>query len=530
MSGNDYVDLSIANQEYRAKVITDLRSSIDADKGNSLSLLQLKHLLKRNEGTYNEFKVVHEKLLDASSRIENASELPYFKDDTLSTVTANYLRSEDILVSLFSKLEDSNKSVEVLENNLTITGGENPSPSAQQKASNARENPPSSETTQNALSPLHTTRIALNGTYPAVIPPAQFNASQSAAAETSQFLHMQSWAHNAQKLNLPKFNGDYSKWRSFSQLFMHIYGKNQFLSDAMKLAFLRQNLEGEPLDLIEHISVDDESFASGWDILRDQYENSRLIYAAHVDKLLGKEWMEGSPPLTAAQIHRIRNDITENVNALKAVNAPVQHWSPIIILAAVKRLDAKLRKNWELHLGDSTEMPSLQTFKTFLLTHARAVECIEINGGVTTAVASKSAAKPPTKAQAGSQFSTKPQTTFAPTNSFQSQSQSQGSRTCFKCKGPHLTIHCGDFRSMNRDDKSRFVDAHQLCRNCVGSHATQNCRSNNNCYHCGERHHSLLCPIQDSQPESSNHATYSQAPQVTQGGSPWPFKTPRDPA
>lgn len=79
-------------------------------------------------------------------------------------------------------------------------------------------------------------------------------------------MHMQNWMLNAQKLNFLKFN--------------HSYASNPYYSDALKLAHLQQRLEDEPLDIIEQVSVDDESFTVGWDILEDRHEDPRLIHYA----------------------------------------------------------------------------------------------------------------------------------------------------------------------------------------------------------------------------------------------------------
>lgn len=265
----------------------------------------------------------------------------------------------------------------------------------------------------------------------------------------------------------------------------------------MKLAHLRQKLEGEPLELIEHISVDDDSFLAGWNILVDQFENPRLAYSAHLDKLMGQQWSDKSPPLTAKQIHRIRNDITENISALKAAGAPVSYWDSIVVFACVKRLDTKLRKEWELHLGRSADIPSLAQFRDFLLSHARALESVEIATGAPAVAKGQHSSKP--------KGSAKVHVAAAPRQGPSATPSGKESRTCTLCKDQHPLFACSAFLSMSVDDRSRFVSARGVCANCTSPHhQTSACKSQKNCTTCRKRHHTLLC-------EKTDAPTFAQA-------------------
>lgn len=475
----------------RVTTLTKVKEQLHEERDNSLSLTQIEVLRQRNENAYTSFNTVHSKLVAASNRIDDALQLPYFTENTSAKANELYLESDDLLLALLSSLgaTPNEKTIEITD--TSNKGGE-------------------SSPLGNRNAPLHSTAFPPHS-------PHFEHGAHNVSSDASQYMHMQSWMHNAQKINFPKFSGDYTKWRSFSQLFSHIYGSNPFYSDALKLAHLRQKLEGEPLELIEHISVDDDSFSAGWNILVDQYENPRLTYAAHLDKLVGKEWSDKNPPLNSKQIHRIRNDITENVNALKAVKAPVQYWDPIIVFAGVKRLDSKLRKEWELHLGRSTEIPTLAQFRDFLLSNARALESVEIAAGA-----------PQPKANAPrSQFSGKAQTAArvhvaaAPQQQPSAAASFKEALKCKLCKGNHALYSCNSFNEMTQDDRSRFVKARNLCLNCTSSlHTTNACKSQRSCGICHQRHHTLLCD-KPSAPSFAQVASAAQSPALTNA---YPFK------
>ena len=62
------------------------------------------------------------------------------------------------------------------------------------------------------------------------------------------------------KLELPKFKGEPLKWEPFQQLFMQMVDRQDSLSDAEKLAYLKGQLEGEPARLIQALPVIEASY------------------------------------------------------------------------------------------------------------------------------------------------------------------------------------------------------------------------------------------------------------------------------
>src|SRR5207249_4524486 len=65
-------------------------------------------------------------------------------------------------------------------------------------------------------------------------------------------------------LDLPKFNGDYTGWISFSDIFQVAVHNNTALKDVQRLQYLRSCLEGEALGIIESLPVTELNYKEAW--------------------------------------------------------------------------------------------------------------------------------------------------------------------------------------------------------------------------------------------------------------------------
>lgn len=68
------------------------------------------------------------------------------------------------------------------------------------------------------------------------------------------------------KLEIPKCNGDYIKYLSLRQLFNRMIGEKNELDGCEKFAYLKGQLEGEPLTMITHLSIENESYQAAWEV------------------------------------------------------------------------------------------------------------------------------------------------------------------------------------------------------------------------------------------------------------------------
>ncbi|XP_075990316.1 uncharacterized protein LOC142985966 [Anticarsia gemmatalis] len=63
---------------------------------------------------------------------------------------------------------------------------------------------------------------------------------------------------------------------------------------------------------------------------------------------------------------------------------------------------------------------------------------------------------------------------------------------CPYCDGNHVLRQCPKFLEMDLPQRNNIVTKLHLCRNCLYSHGTSECKSNKTCRDCNSRHHTLL--------------------------------------
>ncbi len=80
------------------------------------------------------------------------------------------------------------------------------------------------------------------------------------------------------EIPLPKFNGNYMKFYGFWDTFTAIIDKEPTLSNVTKLSYLKCNcLEGQPAELIEHVTLSDEGYEEAKKLLCDQYDKPFIV-------------------------------------------------------------------------------------------------------------------------------------------------------------------------------------------------------------------------------------------------------------
>ena len=87
---------------------------------------------------------------------------------------------------------------------------------------------------------------------------------------------------NLPKLDIPKFDGSYSQWVSFSDLFDGAVHANPNLTGSQKLFYSKGLLTGEAKRLLTSITITDANYEEARDILKNRYQNLRAIVREHI--------------------------------------------------------------------------------------------------------------------------------------------------------------------------------------------------------------------------------------------------------
>ncbi|XP_046602601.1 uncharacterized protein LOC124296606 [Neodiprion lecontei] len=254
-------------------------------------------------------------------------------------------------------------------------------------------------------------------------------------------------------IKLPTFDGDYTKWRGFRDLFTTLIIDAEQLTGAQRMSYLKTQLKDDALALIANVPLTDEAFPAAWDLLVARYDNPRRLLNTYLEELLTTEPV---PNHSAPQLNALVLQTQKIIDAMGTLRVSIADWDPILVFVTLRRLVPELREEWESTLGISNELPAYQKLQDFLIGKVRAWEISAI--GVTSRPTSPKEDKASTSKLL--KTSGKPPTTRSPSHSSKTR------------------------RTMVQD--------HRLCWNCLGRHRSQDCRTTTRCRHCGNKHHTAI--------------------------------------
>ncbi|XP_049877869.1 uncharacterized protein LOC126375069 [Pectinophora gossypiella] len=269
------------------------------------------------------------------------------------------------------------------------------------------------------------------------------------------------------KITLPTFSGKYSEWTSFRDLFTSLVHNNSQLDDVQKLHYLKTQLSGEAEQLVRSIPITQANYNKCWELLKNRYNNKRHMSNNILKRLFGQRTLTVESSSALKEILDTTNDCLHELSNL-GINT--KDWDIMVIYVISLKLDVETRKQWELHVSESSDdFPSLEQFQKFLCTRFRALEMVE-----------PSKIKPKS---VSSNVSTKSlHTTTQP-------------KLCKNCSENHKLHQCKRFTQEDVNKRRELAASLNVCFNCLGNnHNSATCRSSMKCLVCHRKHHTLLHP------------------------------------
>ncbi|XP_071055722.1 uncharacterized protein [Onthophagus taurus] len=298
-------------------------------------------------------------------------------------------------------------------------------------------------------------------------------------------------------IDLPKFSGSYDTWLGFRDIFESLIHANASINDMQKFHYLLSALTGRARQVIESLEITNTNYQVAWELIRERYDNPRILIHNRVKALFDIERVTGENPQA---IRKFIDDICKHLRALAALNEPTDNWDTLLIYLAGTRLDTNSNREWEKTKATLTK-PNLENLLEFLKERADFLETLEI--GSSKRVVNKDKNNMRAKS-------------FLVANSV-------AERRCVVCKGDHYIQECPNFNKLTIQGRIDRVKQLKLCINCLRSgHFLNQCRSSS-CKRCKARQHSLLHlehDHPDPQPQTSTctqthninfapHATHS---------------------
>lgn len=279
------------------------------------------------------------------------------------------------------------------------------------------------------------------------------------------------------KIELPTFDGNYDQWYSFYESFDSLINSNEDIMDVQKLHYLRSSLRGNAKDLILSLDITSQNYAVAWELLKNRYDNKRLIIKNHVRALFDV------PSITrecSSGLRKILDTTERHIRALKALGRPTEHWDDVMIHLLSCKIDDITNREWESSL-EKGSIPNLNGLISFI-SH----KCQTLEG-----LSKKSTSHVANKIKSSSHVAI-------------------NKNSCAICKHDHSVQDCDVFLKMNVEQRIREAKTKRLCLNCFKTnHITYKCLAAKRCNKCHKKHNTLVHADQPAPPQTTSHPLQS---------------------
>lgn len=195
---------------------------------------------------------------------------------------------------------------------------------------------------------------------PAVQPSAP--TSSRSSSRTSPLLEAQINVR-LPKLNLPTFFPEvHHEWFPFYDSFNSVIHSNASLNDIQRLQYLKAALTGDASELISSLEISDSNYKVAWNILRQRYDNKRVIVHNHVKALMELPSMTKE---NLGELRQIVDGATKHIQALEALKRPTSQWDDLLVNILSSKLDTLTLREWQTSLT-GTDPPTYKQFGEFI--------------------------------------------------------------------------------------------------------------------------------------------------------------------
>lgn len=276
-------------------------------------------------------------------------------------------------------------------------------------------------------------------------------------------------------LNLPSFSGLYEQWLCFYDTFNSLIHENNTLTNIQKFHYLKSCLTSDAAQVIESLGLSSDNYQTAWTLLKERYQNKRLIIQNHINALFSLAPVTKDSPVS---LRHLLDNVLINIRALNTLGMPTDTWDMIIIHLITSKFDFSTKKEWESLA--TKELPTMQDMTTFLTNRCQMLEAVNLNRPST------SKHTPPTH------FTTKKSHIDKSIQPHYTSHMVTHKPQCTFCKGMHYIRQCADLLNLPIETRFKEIKSRRLCVNCLKQgHKTSDCLSGS-CQKCQKRHHTLL--------------------------------------
>ena len=273
------------------------------------------------------------------------------------------------------------------------------------------------------------------------------------------------------KINLPKYNGDVTKYQHFIQSFKCSIEANESLSNVNKLNYLINSLEGPAYKALEGLQIIEENYKKAMDILHERYGKPQHIISAHMQALLKLQTYQNEK---TSDLRAIYDKIMVNVRGLESLGISSEKYGSLLIPVIMSRMPSEIA----LQVARKTS-EDIWSIDEIMIIIRQEIEAREVSKGM-SAIETKRYTKSTT-------------TPIGTTKAFVSKSESQKRAIeCYFCKKGHYSNECNEITDPR--ERKAIIKAANRCYNCLRTgHSVKDCRQTRKCHFCHGKHNTALC-------------------------------------
>lgn len=298
-------------------------------------------------------------------------------------------------------------------------------------------------------------------------------------------------------IQLPTFSGSLDEYEPFIDQFQVQIGNRTDLEPVTKLHYLKAQLKGKPLELIQGYTSINDNYQNALDTLKDTYGDEEKVKHHILQKMV----KVNSPKHSKADLETFRISMLNLTRSLQNKhNYDCCEW----IIASIFQHKLATPTIRQLYLKYDSNYFTLHQLNEGLR---------EMISHMEVEIISKDEKISDTKKTNTDHYKGKPVGTYYNLNS-QSKTKPLADIQCKLCKAPHQEAQCTKFST--GQERIQRLKALHLCLRCMGNHHIDQCYTQlQPCRKCQRgRHHTALCKTYDKQTATLNADKH---PTVTQG-------------
>lgn len=294
------------------------------------------------------------------------------------------------------------------------------------------------------------------------------------------------------EIRMSSFSGTYTDWIAWRSEFCAKV-KDTALDASEKISILLASLKHEAAACAGRAErLDEEEFLRIWTKLEKTYDNKYQQAYAHIMEILN------IPQMTHAAADKLRAMIDtadQHLRMLKRFGIDTDHWSAIVCVILLGKLDRETRCLWETK-DQMPSLPDLPALFTHLEQRILAIRNVEQS--------SRQYRQQPPQTQVNDKLSkpqqSKPHDQSSTSSKIQRPTRQNGDNhmptPCLMCANGsrHFLWKCDGFRALSIAKKMEQLKRWKICEGClIASHSIAEC-SKGMCPNCQlGKHNSLIC-------------------------------------